>query len=42
MLSHPLLEQRDEFAAAAVLVVTSDRGPSGPYNGNVLRTADGA
>jgi len=40
LLSHPLLEQRDESRAAAVLVVTSDRGLSGPYNGNVLRTAE--
>src|SRR6266545_4323159 len=34
-----LLEQRAEAQAAAVLVVTSDRGLAGPYNANVLRTA---
>ena len=40
LLSHPLLEQRREAQAAAVLVVTSDRGLAGPYNANVLRTAE--
>jgi F-type H+-transporting ATPase subunit gamma len=40
LLSHPLLEQRHEANAAAVLVVTSDRGLAGPYNANVLRTAE--
>lgn len=40
LLSHPLLEQRTEAQAAAVLVVTSDRGLAGPYNANVLRTAE--
>jgi F-type H+-transporting ATPase subunit gamma len=40
LLSHPLLEQRSEAQAAAVLVVTSDRGLAGPYNANVLRTAE--
>jgi F-type H+-transporting ATPase subunit gamma len=40
LLSHPLLEQRPEGEAAAVLVVTSDRGLAGPYNANVLRTAE--
>jgi F-type H+-transporting ATPase subunit gamma len=39
LLDHPLLEQREESRAAAVLVVTSDRGLAGPYNANVLRTA---
>jgi F-type H+-transporting ATPase subunit gamma len=39
LLSHPLLEQREESRAAAVLVVTSDRGLAGPYNANILRTA---
>lgn len=38
-ISHPLLEPRAEVRAAAVLVVTSDRGLAGPYNANVLRTA---
>ena len=40
LLTHPLLEQRREAQAAAVLVVTSDRGLAGPYNANVLRTAE--
>jgi F-type H+-transporting ATPase subunit gamma len=40
LLEHPLLEQRREARAAAVLVVTSDRGLAGPYNANVLRTAE--
>jgi F-type H+-transporting ATPase subunit gamma len=39
-ISHPLLEKRSEADAAAVLVVTSDRGLAGPYNANVLRTAE--
>jgi F-type H+-transporting ATPase subunit gamma len=39
-ISHPLLEQREESRAAAVLVITSDRGLAGPYNANVLRTAE--
>ncbi|HZD03115.1 MAG TPA: F0F1 ATP synthase subunit gamma [Actinomycetes bacterium] len=39
-LDHPLLERRAEVRAAAVLVVTSDRGFAGPYNANVLRTAE--
>src|ERR687893_2901345 len=39
-ISHPLLEPRAEVKAAAVLVVTSDRGLAGPYNANVLRTAE--
>jgi F-type H+-transporting ATPase subunit gamma len=40
ILTHPLLEQREETRAAAVLVVTSDRGLAGPYNANVLRTTE--
>jgi F-type H+-transporting ATPase subunit gamma len=39
-ISHPLLEQRPEVRAAAVLVVSSDRGLAGPYNANVLRTME--
>jgi F-type H+-transporting ATPase subunit gamma len=39
-LRHPLLERRAEVKAAAVLVITSDRGFAGPYNANVLRTAE--
>src|SRR5438132_3996071 len=39
-LDHPLLEERPERRAAAVFVVTSDRGLCGAYNSNVLRTAE--
>ncbi|HEY3211212.1 MAG TPA: F0F1 ATP synthase subunit gamma [Actinomycetota bacterium] len=39
-LSHPLLEQRPEPEAAAVFVVTSDRGLAGAYSSNVLRRAE--
>jgi F-type H+-transporting ATPase subunit gamma len=39
-LSHPLLEQRAEPKAAAVFVVTSDRGLAGAYTSNVLRRAE--
>ncbi|HEX6675885.1 MAG TPA: F0F1 ATP synthase subunit gamma [Actinomycetes bacterium] len=39
-IAHPLLEQRPEVRAAAVLVVSSDRGLAGPYNANVLRTME--
>ncbi len=39
-LDHPMLEQRAGKRAAAVFVVTSDRGLCGAYNSNVLRTAE--
>jgi F-type H+-transporting ATPase subunit gamma len=39
-LDHPLLEERPERRAAAVFVITSDRGLCGAYNANVLRTAE--
>jgi F-type H+-transporting ATPase subunit gamma len=39
-LDHPLLERRPEVRAAAVVVLTSDRGFAGPYNANVLRTTE--
>src|SRR5437879_6736473 len=39
-LEHPMLEQRPERRAAAVFVVTSDRGLAGAYNANVLRTTE--
>ena len=39
-LDHPLLEQREEKRAAAVFVVTSDRGLCGAYNSNVLKRAE--
>ncbi len=37
---HPMLEQRSAPTAAAVVVVTSDRGLAGAYNSNVLRTSE--
>jgi len=37
---HPLLEERAERRAAAVIVVTSDRGFAGAYNSNVLRRTE--
>src|SRR4029450_2708999 len=40
-ISHPLLEHRPEADAAAVLVVTSDRGVAGPDDGNGRGTAGG-
>jgi F-type H+-transporting ATPase subunit gamma len=39
-LEHPLLERRAEVKAAAVVVMTSDRGFAGPHNANILRTAE--
>ncbi|HEX9375042.1 MAG TPA: F0F1 ATP synthase subunit gamma [Actinomycetota bacterium] len=39
-LDHPLLEVRPEPKAAAVFVVTSDRGLAGAYSANVLRRAE--
>ncbi len=38
-VSHPLLEQRDEPKRGLLLVLTSNRGLCGGYNGNVLRQA---
>src|SRR5438034_93910 len=39
-LDHPLLERREDRSAAAVLVISSDRGLAGAYNANVLRTTE--
>jgi len=39
-LAHPLLEERPEPKAAAVFVVTSDRGLAGAYSSNALRRAE--
>jgi len=39
-LEHPLLEERPEQKAAAVFVVTSDRGLAGAYSANVLRRTE--
>src|SRR5689334_2330022 len=36
---HPLLETRDEVKNARLLILTSNRGLAGGYNGNVLRLA---
>ncbi|HEY2156197.1 MAG TPA: ATP synthase F1 subunit gamma [Isosphaeraceae bacterium] len=38
-VTHPLLEARPEPKRALVLVLTSNRGLAGGYNGNVLRVA---
>jgi F-type H+-transporting ATPase subunit gamma len=38
-VSHPLLEQRETVKASMLLVLTSNRGLAGGYNGNVVRSA---
>ncbi len=38
-VAHPLLEQREKTNSARVLVLTSNRGLCGGYNGSILRTA---
>jgi F-type H+-transporting ATPase subunit gamma len=38
-VSHPLLEKRDQTKTATLLVLTSNRGLCGGYNGNILRAA---
>ncbi|MEL7267765.1 MAG: F0F1 ATP synthase subunit gamma, partial [Planctomycetota bacterium] len=38
-VDHPLLQQREEVKNAAVLVLTSNRGLCGGYNGAVIRQA---
>jgi len=38
-VTHPLLERRDPVKRALMLVITSNRGLAGGYNGNVLRLA---
>jgi F-type H+-transporting ATPase subunit gamma len=40
-VTHPLLVQRDPIRRAVLLVLTSNRGLAGAYNGNVLRAANG-
>lgn len=37
--SHPLLEQRDSEENTVVLIITSNRGLCGGYNGGILRNA---
>jgi len=39
-VSHPLLSERPEVKKAAVLMLTSNRGLCGGYNGSVLRAAN--
>ena len=38
-VQHPLLEPRDKVGRAVVLVLSSNRGLCGGYNGNIVRTA---
>ncbi|HWE37024.1 MAG TPA: ATP synthase F1 subunit gamma [Isosphaeraceae bacterium] len=38
-VSHPLLQVHDEVKRSLLLVLSSNRGLAGGYNGNVLRTA---
>ena len=38
-VSHPLLEKREDQKCSALLILSSNRGLCGGYNGNVLRAA---
>src|ERR1700726_429077 len=38
-VSHPLLETRDPVKRSLLLVLTSNRGLAGGYNGNVIRVS---
>ena len=38
--THPLLEQREERRTLEVVIVTSDRGLAGAFNGNVIKAAN--
>ncbi|MGP0068528.1 MAG: ATP synthase F1 subunit gamma [Isosphaeraceae bacterium] len=40
-VTHPLLVRRDPIRKSLLLVLTSNRGLAGAYNGNVLRAANG-
>jgi F-type H+-transporting ATPase subunit gamma len=40
-VDHPLLRQAEKVERAAVVVITSNRGLAGAYNGNVIRKAVG-
>jgi F-type H+-transporting ATPase subunit gamma len=40
-VSHPLLVRREPVQRSLMLVLTSNRGLAGAYNGNVLRVANG-
>src|SRR5918999_5516004 len=41
-LSSPLLEQREQLATVAYVVITGDRGLAGAYNSNVIRATERA
>jgi F-type H+-transporting ATPase subunit gamma len=41
-LSSPLLQQRDDVRTVAFVVIASDRGLAGAYNGSVIRAAERA
>jgi F-type H+-transporting ATPase subunit gamma len=41
-LSSPLLQQRDDVRTVAFVVITSDRGLAGAYNGSVIRATERA
>ena len=38
-MSHPLLDTRTAVKNVCIVMITSDRGLAGPYNGNVVRAA---
>lgn len=40
-IEHPLLEKRDEVRKILLLVISSNRGLCGGYNGSILREANG-
>lgn len=39
---HPLLSTRDEVKTVEIVVITSDKGLAGAFNGNALKAADAA
>src|SRR5262245_34076823 len=41
-VTHPLLEKRDEIKSSVLLVLSSNRGLCGGYNGAILREATAA
>lgn len=38
-MKHPLLDTRETVSNVCIVLITSDRGLAGPYNGNVVRAA---
>src|SRR5438128_4927053 len=38
-ISHPLMAKREEIKSTVLLVITSNRGLCGGYNGGILRAA---